>query len=490
MTGTSINDLKSFFTQPDGMPGVKQPQQSKDGDNSFSRAMAEMQNRPAGANENGVNAQDGVKQAQSKPVVKQTGRRDLNEKTVKDADNGNDQGIKKQGFEDKDIDAKLSAKTDGIKKAIQDELGITEEELEQAMETLQMTMGDLLNPDSVKELMMEITGTESPVDLLTNEDLLSGIQTVTQLVDDSIDALKEELGLDDEQFAGLLERIDKAVSEMKEMPEAKESGDEFMEELPKQEVPVEGKEAVSQPLAKPANTEPQKNETDMAAPKEDSTLTQNVNTQNGNLKLSKNNGTEFNGEQKNDQADQTLQQMPQTIIQTEVNELGEVVRTVREYSSYAENAEIVNQVTEQIRVNIGSDSTSMEMMLHPASLGAVNIQVTQQGDALHAQIFVQNEQVKEALQAQIEQLMKTFEEQGQKVTQVEVSVANYNLEQGFAQDQNNQGNPRGESDGSRRLRRSLDLNALSDDMLEELDEDQRLQAEVMSMNGASVEYHA
>ena len=153
----------------------------------------------------------------------------------------------------------------------------------------------------------------------------------------------------------------------------------------------------------------------------------------------------------------------------------------------------MNQVTEQIKVNISSDSTSMEMMLHPASLGAVNIQVTQQGNILHAQILVQNEQVKDAIAGQMEQLLKTFEEQGQKVTEIDVSVANYNLEHGLDQNQNGQngtGNGNGESAGSRRLRRTLDLNALSDDDIAELSDDDRLQAEVMSMSGTSVEYRA
>ena len=112
---------------------------------------------------------------------------------------------------------------------------------------------------------------------------------------------------------------------------------------------------------------------------------------------------------------------------------------------------------------------------------------------LHARILVQNEQVREVIAGQMEQLLKTFEEQGQKVTEIDVSVANYNLEHGFQQSPQEQGsNPgrQGESDGSRRLRRTLDLNALSDEDISELSDEERLQTEVMSMSGTSVEYRA
>ena len=389
--------------------------------------------------------------------------------------------------DDKDMDDKISEKVDEVKKQIRDELGITDEQLLAAMEALNLTDGDLLNVDSVKDLMMDLSGVDNAVDLLTNEDLLASINTVTDLVGESVAELKEEFGADDEMFAGILERFDQNRAEG--IP---------LDNLEAEE-PTELDPSV---LERAADNRPAREEGALEEKPEDALKAENgkgsdkvagAGTQEAAQKLSKNpNSEETQNDSKNEgENGQEQLAMPQTVVQTDITSTGEVVQTVREYSSFAENAEIVNQVTEQIKVNINSDSTSMEMMLHPASLGAVNIQVTQQGDILHAQILVQNEAVKDALSGQLEQLLKTFEEQGQKVTEVEVSVANSNLERGLDQGQGQaEQNSQSGGNGGRRVRRAFDLNAMSDEDYEELDEEDRLAAEVLSMNGASVEYHA
>ncbi|MCR4656219.1 MAG: flagellar hook-length control protein FliK [Lachnospiraceae bacterium] len=496
MTGTSINDLKSYFTQADTIPGIK-PQTSNDDGNSFSKAMSEAQARPVNtdtkvsfqtADKNGPKAQAKLQNA---------GRKDLNPKAEKA-----DGAVKDSGdASDQEIRDRFSEKLDKIKKAIEDELGITDEELVNAMETLGLSQADLLDPDSVKALMMDITGTENAVDLLTDETLLSGINNVCALVNESIEGLREELSVTDDQFAGLVSRFEELVSndDIEEMPgEALAEGllkgeGDTSDSTVNGEKPVEdrtvGAEAVNSQDVKSSG----KSENAEAPEKPDIYNVQNTQTP---AKASKNgNSFEQSGGNRGEEAPAEQLQMPQTVVQTQVNEAGEVVETVR-YSSYAENAEIVNQVTEQIKINISPESTSMEMMLHPASLGAVNIQVTQQGDILRAQILVQNEQVKDAIAGQMEQLLKTFEEQGQKVTEIDVSVANYNLEHGLnqGQDQNSSSNGnRGsfeESSSQGGVRRTIDLNAMSEEEISELDENDRLTASVMSMTGTSVEYRA
>ena len=487
MTGTSINDLKSFFTQTDGQQVIA-PKAPKDGEDSFTKAMAQAQ----GKNLSALTASPKADTSQGLAGVEQAGgssaparvnknenlRRDMDSKKVNDTET-----TKKT--DDKDMDDKISEKVDEVKKQIRDELGITDEQLLAAMEALNMTDGDLLNVDSVKDLMMELSGIDNAVDLLTNEDVLSSINTVTDLVSESVADLKEEFGADDEMFAGILERFGENQKEGISL-ENLEAGE------PTELDPSVLERAAGNRSAREDGVSEEKPEDALKAENTKGS-DKLAGAQDAAQKLSKTQNSEDTQNESMNEGENGQEQlaMPQTVVQTDVTSTGEVVQTVREYSSYAENAEIVNQVTEQIRVNISSDSTSMEMMLHPASLGAVNIQVTQQGDILHAQILVQNEAVKDALSGQLEQLLKTFEEQGQKVTEVEVSVANYNLERGLDQGQGQaEQNSQSGGNGGRRVRRAFDLNAMSDEDYEELDEEDRLAAEVLSMNGASVEYHA
>ncbi|HAG68597.1 MAG TPA: hypothetical protein DCL38_01330 [Lachnospiraceae bacterium] len=496
MTGTSINDLKSYFSQADNELFVRRPEKAEDAGNSFSKAMAEAQGRPRQAEAGQL-----IREPEAKSPVRteagQAGRKDLSERTDRTGSTDTDKTVSadrtegtdmENGKEDSAVSDSVQKKLDKITGAIKEELGITDEELNEAMEVLNMVPLDLLDAGNVKALMMEATGTENPVELLTNESLLQGINNVVEIVNESVEELKQELSVTDEQFKELIAGL----------KEEDADAEVFAAGLNTEEMPKELEAEDGEPLKRPSDegeASVDRGTQEKGALKENSPSEANesfnVNAAAG--RVNKNSpGQETAGDKNEGGNSELMQQMPQTVIETSVNEAGEVVETVRQYSSYSDNAEIVNQVTEQIKVNITPEKTSMEMMLHPASLGAVHIQVTQQGDMLHAQILVQNEQVKDAIAGQMEQLLKTFEEQGQKVTEIDVSVANYNLEQGLNQNQgdNNGGNGNGESASSRRLRRTLDLNALSEEDISELSEDDRLQAEVMSMSGTSVEYRA
>ena len=487
MTGASINDLKSFFSQNDPSFSVIRSPGQQEGDNSFSKAMSEARTRPVNQQESGGFQGVEDKRGQGRLEVERTGRQEVEQRSDK-AVNGqaDNTGAEKDvsGLDEGNVRQELRERIEKIRKAIKDQLGISDEELNAAMENLNLATAELLNPDSVKALMMEVSGIDNPVDLLTNEELLSGINSVLSEVSDIISEFKQEFSLSDEEFAAIaaeLENSDEAVLMQAgaDFGDALEGPSDETEDL--KERPVEAEKPV-QGAAK-----------DGAEAKDTADVLQSENSQSIAFKQDpKKNG--FGQEQGRGNENEGAQlQMPQTIVQTEVTQTGEVVETVRSYSSYTSETEIIGQVTEQIRMNISPEKTSMEMMLHPASLGAVNIQVTQQGDMLHARILVQNEQVREAIAGQMEQLLKTFEEQGQKVTEIDVSVANYNLEHGFHQNPEDQGsNPgrQGESDGSRRLRRTLDLNALTDEDISELSDEDRLKTEVMSMSGTSVEYRA
>ncbi|MCR5691905.1 MAG: flagellar hook-length control protein FliK, partial [Eubacterium sp.] len=115
---------------------------------------------------------------------------------------------------------------------------------------------------------------------------------------------------------------------------------------------------------------------------------------------------------------------------------------VREATSMTQ---IVDQVVNQIKVRVMPETTSLEMQLHPESLGRVNIQVSAAAQGMNtAVITVENEMAKVALEAQMNQLKEQFDAQGLKVDAVEVTVAEFgfNSEDRPAEDNPNQGGGR------------------------------------------------
>ncbi len=114
--------------------------------------------------------------------------------------------------------------------------------------------------------------------------------------------------------------------------------------------------------------------------------------------------------------------------------------------------EMVEQVVRQVRVRMMPESTNMEIQLHPASLGRVNVQINATGQDTTARLIVENQAAKEALEAGMIRLQEAFEERGIKVQAVEVTIGSFDmsLEQSNAgeADADGDGNGRGSQGGS------------------------------------------
>lgn len=89
--------------------------------------------------------------------------------------------------------------------------------------------------------------------------------------------------------------------------------------------------------------------------------------------------------------------------------------------------EMVEQVVRQVRVRMMPESTNMEIQLHPASLGRVQVQINATGMDTTARLIVENQAAKEALESGMIRLQEAFEERGLKVQAVEVTVGNFDL---------------------------------------------------------------
>lgn len=122
-------------------------------------------------------------------------------------------------------------------------------------------------------------------------------------------------------------------------------------------------------------------------------------------------------------------------------------------------AQIVEQVVNQVKIRILPETTSMELQLHPASLGRVNLQVSAANGVATATLTVENQMAKEALESQMITLKQTFDEQGLKVDAVEVTVSEFGLgreNQQASQEQQHSGS------GSRKFRPQAGMEAEDD----------------------------
>ncbi len=131
----------------------------------------------------------------------------------------------------------------------------------------------------------------------------------------------------------------------------------------------------------------------------------------------------------------------------------------------ADTQDIMRQIMDYMKIQVKPDVTSLEMQLHPASLGTLQIHVASKGGVLTANFVAQNEAVKAALESQMVQLKDNFAQQGVKVEAIEVTVQTHQFEGNLEQGQRGSGNqnPSGRRPRSRRITpdESLATEALS-----------------------------
>lgn len=184
-------------------------------------------------------------------------------------------------------------------------------------------------------------------------------------------------------------------------------------------------------------------------------------------------------------------------MQNNLNELSEAAAETKVESYTSMDTEsIMRQLANLVKIAKSEDLTQMEMQLHPASLGTVNVSLASKGGVVTAEFITQNEAVKNAVEAQAVQLRANLEEQGIKIEAIEVSVASHQMEKNLEGD-NSQGQQQSEQEqktnriqGMRRNNINFHSFEDGDDILEEMqgaDDATRIAMEMMAMHGNSMD---
>ncbi len=363
---------------------------------------------------------------------------------------------------------------------VADVLDIPLEKVEEVMEILGLTAIDLFDPVNLKQLLLNLTDSVDEVALVTNENLYGNLQELFAAVEESLGALQEELGLNAEELDALIEQISSEVKA--EVP--------VQEMTQEPEVSVEGMKDYAVSVQKDGETVQIKVTVDDAS-----------GTKSTSEQVTDSAETQIQAPMKQEKAASDMGQHGQegayagqhaagnAILQELLQQVEHTEAPVEQplYQS-AQPEQIMNQIVEYMKINVSEDTQKMEMQLHPASLGTVNVQIAAKDGVITAQFTAQNETVRAVIESQMIQLKEQFEEQGIKVNAVEVTVANHAYGDQSFEGQENMDQDRNNAKKSTR-KINLDLMGEEDD-LAEMEDSERIAVEMMQANGNTVDYMA
>lgn len=378
---------------------------------------------------------------------------------------------------------------EAVTEVVEEEVHISKEELEAAMEELGLTYLDLLDNGNLANLVAKLTGSDNINQLLCSETFTNVLQQVNALGAELITEVQmtpEELM----EFQKLLEQqmavaTDTEVNQGTEAVDVEQAVEEVADEL--------------NPLK---NMENEVTSTENAEIAEDEVkveveITRVAATEDTKSDTSEENLFENDQEFANNAGKQTEQTqgaqvnenvaINQTQNPTFTEQLGSF-ETVQTLPPNVTVADIMEQLAEHTRIMVSADTTKMEMQLNPENLGKLYVEVIENEGSITAKIQTQNAVVKEALEMQIADLKVNLSQAGVKVDSVEVTIASHEFERNLEQDANSQ-KQQEDAEPKAARHRNINLNGL-DELSGLMTEEETLVAKMMAEQGNSVDFTA
>ncbi len=354
--------------------------------------------------------------------------------------------------QDNKSDEKVNDAVQNVKDTIKEELDVSDEDIAKAMEVLGITDNDLLSVVKVTELVSALTGADS-ITLITDDDMSGKLTSVLDAVNTAQKDIADMLNTDVDD-AVLVVRTDAVVKKDTDETVVKNTDSSITDNQSVSET-----ESLSDVLAAKVTAQgSSKHEESTGEHTGEHTGEQNHNTQS------------YGG-------------VADSIIQSMKDSFADIVT---EDTSRVSEADIVNQVIDQIKLSSGRELTSIEVMLNPERLGSVHVTVTAKNGILSAQIAAQNEQVKTALENQVTALKENFQNQGIKVEAVEITVMTHQFEAG----QNFGQNESERKQSEQKINKKLNLSDYMDDEDETVSAQDIRRKDSIQNGNSSVEYMA
>lgn len=400
-------------------------------------------------------------------------------------------------------DEKLAAFEEDVRQVLKEKLGVTDEEITDAMQKLGLTVADLIQPNQLTQLTAELTGSENIGELLCNDSFMEIVNEIGGLSQDLLD----DLGMTSQMFTETVA----AASQVVTTPES--AG---IEQLPEMQVTenvnadktaandnqmnsVLEEEKTVQTASDADEVEIQKPEDNILLQKEVAEETDNTDDMQKKTTLSEDNslmqeetdtkaddGQTGNRNESGNTSNQTAFVSQEHTVDPAAAKTPE---TVPEFSRQLDTLDLIRQVTEFTKVTVREAQTTMEMQLNPEHLGKLYIEVTTKEGNVSAHIMTQNELVKEALESQMAELKQSMNQAGVKVDAVEVTVGSHEFEKNLEQNAKQDERQAEEQEKASPKTRRINLDEL-DELSGVMSEEEALVAQIMADHGNSVDYTA
>lgn len=339
-----------------------------------------------------------------------------------------------------DIKAVVESVVNELKEKIADELNISVSELEEFMQEMSIEDYQLFDADVLKEIVIGINGLEGAQELLFDENALSDFKNIIKMMESCEEKLEAN-----------------GVSILENGFEIADSGEDVLPDKVEENDTTETK-----------NVESDDAETEETVIEK--------------TQMSKEESSELNneGEKSEDDLNYGRTDAGKNVSLTNANPIENIEKILETKVGKMISESILSQISEKIRLNLGGEFKSMEMQLYPEHLGKVSIEVVVREGTMTAKIYAENEAVKNILESQLASLKESFNEQGLKVEDVEVTVASRSFEE------NNMSDGENRADENKGKNKKTNLS-----FFEELDgEDEKIQEEIMEIMGNTVSYTA
>ncbi len=350
------------------------------------------------------------------------------------------------------------------------ELGMTEEEVLEILNSLNMVPADLLKIENLQAVVLEATGEVDLSSFVTNEDLFTSLKNLTQSLEAVIGEISDATGISEAEIKEIFADLLDGKTAETDTLQSKEQIPAEMEVENADMVGVEEADTEKKTVVATDTTEDGAN----VMLERSLETAQSSSTGEGNAQNATENPFTPNGQ-----------------VQTVQTNATQAMQTVEAPQSYfgEDTLRIMNQVTDYMKGQVIDGVSELEMQLHPESLGNLHIKLTAKDGVLTAQFTAQNDIVKNVLESQMVQLKENFKEQGVTVEAIEVTVESHKFDENFNQEHND--SMREQNKNSARGTRRINLNLDSLDFEEEdLTQEEQLAAEMLRENGGTVDYTA
>ena len=364
-----------------------------------------------------------------------------------------------------DKSSKVNQAIQDIKDSIKDELDISDDKLEEVMSILGLTNADLLQSQNIADIFMEVTGTQDAMDIITDAALTQSFQNIISTVEQTVDNLSEDTGMSIEQ---LKDFINADIADEKNYT---------MSDNIKTEEVVQT-DVADKMTGDNEETDSINEDTEDTLDNISQSVEKKITIQSDNK--SSDNMKGYNGSDKSSDVKTTVSEISSNLVQSIQNSFEEVMNTTT--TQTVNGVDVIKQIINSVKVTGNNVVQSMEIQLNPEHLGKVTLNVTSKSGVITAEIVAQNEQVKKAIESQINTLKDDFENQGIKIEAVEVTVQSHSFESG----QNLKGNDSEQGKSSKGTRKAVRLEDF-EEMSEESDE---LIDNLIQNENSSVEYTA